>query len=47
MLAYFAQQGIEAFYPEVVITFEVRDPAVPYHVPVLLSPHGYTTYRSM
>jgi 5-hydroxyisourate hydrolase len=38
-------QGQECFYPEVVIQFLVRDPASHYHVPLLLSPYGYTTYR--
>lgn len=33
------------FYPEVVITFAVTDPAQHYHVPLLLSPFGYSTYR--
>lgn len=33
------------FFPEVVITFEVRDPQQHYHVPLLLSPFGYSTYR--
>ena len=33
------------FYPEVVITFEVADPAEHYHVPLLLSPFAYSTYR--
>lgn len=35
----------EAFFPEVVIVFRVADPAAHYHVPVLLSPFSYTTYR--
>jgi 5-hydroxyisourate hydrolase len=33
------------FFPEVKIAFNVRDPAEHYHVPLLLSPFGYTTYR--
>jgi len=33
------------FFPEVTITFNVRDTSVDYHVPLLLSPFGYTTYR--
>jgi 5-hydroxyisourate hydrolase len=33
------------FYPEVSITFEVRDAAAHYHVPLLISPFGFTTYR--
>lgn len=35
----------DGFFPEVVITFEVRDPAQKYHVPLLLSRFGYSTYR--
>jgi len=37
-----AQQSI---YPEVAVQFLVRDPSVNYHLPLLLSPYGYTTYR--
>ena len=43
--SYFRAQGVETFYSEVSITFEVRNPAEHYHVPLLLSPWGYTTYR--
>lgn len=43
--AYFAAQDIEGFYPEVVVVFTIRDPTQHYHVPVLLSPFGYSTYR--
>ncbi len=42
---YFAANGVTAFYPEVVIAFEVTDPAAHYHVPLLLSPYAYSTYR--
>jgi 5-hydroxyisourate hydrolase len=42
---YFEQQGKEAFYPEVQITFMVRNPAEHHHVPLLLNPFGYSTYR--
>jgi 5-hydroxyisourate hydrolase len=36
----------QAFFPEVTITFTVADePGQHYHVPLLLSPFGYTTYR--
>jgi len=34
-----------SFYPEVTVVFEVSDPGQHYHVPLLLSPFGYTTYR--
>jgi 5-hydroxyisourate hydrolase len=43
--AYHAAQGVTGFYPEVTIAFEVRDPAQHYHVPLLLNPYGYSTYR--
>jgi 5-hydroxyisourate hydrolase len=33
------------FFPEVTITFNVRDVTAHYHVPLLLSPYGYSTYR--
>lgn len=35
----------EHFHPEIAIQFLVRDPTAHYHVPLLLSPYGYTTYR--
>jgi 5-hydroxyisourate hydrolase len=43
--AYFALHGLAGFYPEVSVVFEVTDPADHYHVPLLLAPWGYTTYR--
>lgn len=43
--AYFAAAGVEAFYPRVVVEFEVRDAGQHHHVPLLLSPYGYSTYR--
>ena len=43
--AYFTAQGVAGFYPEVVVAFEVTDPAGRYHVPLLLSPYAYSTYR--
>ncbi len=43
--AYFRALRVEAFFPEVRVAFEVRDPAQHYHVPLLLSPFGYSTYR--
>lgn len=42
--AYFAAQSVAPFYPFVEIVFEVRD-AESYHLPLLVSPFGYTTYR--
>ncbi len=44
--AWFAGQGLTAFYPEVVVAFTVGDePDEHFHVPLLLSPFGYSTYR--
>lgn len=43
--AYFAALGQTSFYPEVAIVFRVEDAAQHYHVPLLLSPFGYSTYR--
>jgi 5-hydroxyisourate hydrolase len=42
---YFTAQGSEGFYPQVTITFKLADPAQHYHVPLLLNPFGYSTYR--
>lgn len=42
---YFRTQGIETFYPEASIVFHVRDANQHHHVPLLLSPFGYSTYR--
>lgn len=42
---YFAAMGSSAFYPEVDVVFEIADPEQHYHVPLLLSPYGYSTYR--
>jgi 5-hydroxyisourate hydrolase len=43
--AYFKARGSATFYPEVSITFEMTDRAEHYHVPLLLSPFAYSTYR--
>ncbi len=43
--SFFAARHVTGFYPEVVITFEITDPAGNYHVPLLLSPYAYSTYR--
>lgn len=42
---YFAAHSQTGFYPSVAIDFEVRQPEQHYHVPLLLSPYGYSTYR--
>lgn len=45
--AYFGERGVKTFFPEVEVKFLVRQEAKGehYHVPVLLGPFGYTTYR--
>lgn len=42
--AYFEKQAAAGFYPVVEIIFQIRD-AEHYHIPLLLNPFGYTTYR--
>jgi 5-hydroxyisourate hydrolase len=42
---YHGAQNIEAFYPVVEISFQVRTGESQFHIPLLLSPNGYTTYR--
>jgi|SRR4051812_27050192 5-hydroxyisourate hydrolase len=42
---YFAKNAATCFFPEVTITFAVRNANEHYHVPLLLSPFGYSTYR--
>jgi 5-hydroxyisourate hydrolase len=43
--SYYATQKIETLYPVVEVTFQVQDGESHFHVPLLLSPNGYTTYR--
>lgn len=43
--AYFSSRGAECFYPFVAVVFAVTSGAEHYHVPILLSPYGYSTYR--
>lgn len=42
---YFKSTGTEAFYPSVTILFRIKNAAEHYHVPLLLNPFGYSTYR--
>lgn len=42
---YAQARGVPTFYPEVQVAFEIKDPDQHYHVPLLLSPFGYSTYR--
>jgi 5-hydroxyisourate hydrolase len=43
--AYFRARGAATFYPEVTVTFEMTGRDEHYHVPLLLSPFAYSTYR--
>jgi 5-hydroxyisourate hydrolase len=43
--SYYAAQKIEGLYPLVQITFAAKQGEERFHIPLLLSPHGYTTYR--
>lgn len=43
--AWFAHQDRETFFPEVVLSFAVREPEEHHHVPLLLAPFAYSTYR--
>jgi 5-hydroxyisourate hydrolase len=43
--SYYDTQKIQALYPVVEVTFQVRDGETQLHIPLLLSPNGYTTYR--
>lgn len=42
---YMNAQGNPVFYPEVNIHVQLLDPGAHYHIPLLLSPYGYSTYR--
>jgi 5-hydroxyisourate hydrolase len=44
--AYFRAWNMEGFYPLVEVVFEVRDLSQPYHIPLFLSPYGYSTYKA-
>ena len=43
--SYFAMQKMVALYPVVEITFQAQQDESHFHIPLLLSPNGYTTYR--
>lgn len=42
---YFEKLGTQSFYPHVTIDFKVAAPGEHYHVPLLLNPFGFSTYR--
>ncbi len=43
--AYFSEKNIETFFPKAVIHFSIRDIDQHYHIPLLISPFAYSTYR--
>ena len=43
--AYFRSVGLEGFYPYIPVVFDLKEPNLHYHIPLLLSPYGYSTYR--
>jgi hydroxyisourate hydrolase len=45
LAGYFLAQGQKTFYPTATIVFEITNPKEHHHVPLLLSPYGYSTYR--
>ncbi|EFO92432.1 hypothetical protein GCK72_014939 [Caenorhabditis remanei] len=42
---FYKNKGIDSFYPYVEVVFQINDPTQHYHVPLTLSPWGYSTYR--
>lgn len=42
---YLSDSGRKGFYPQVPVIFEITAPDEHYHVPLLLNPYGYSTYR--
>lgn len=42
---YFSSQAVHPFHPYVSIAFRVQDQSQHYHIPLLVSPYGYATYR--
>jgi 5-hydroxyisourate hydrolase len=43
--SYHSAQGVQGLYPLVFVAFSVREGEVRFHLPLLLGPYGYTTYR--
>src|SRR5437588_11367080 len=43
--SYQSDNHVETLFPVIEITFRIRDGESQFHLPLLLSPHGYTTYR--
>ena len=42
---YFKKVGRDTFFPEIPVIFEVKNADQHYHIPLLLSPYGFSTYR--
>ncbi len=42
---YYRKVGHETFFPEIPVIFEVKNTEQHYHIPLLLSPYGFSTYR--
>ncbi|AHD23209.1 MULTISPECIES: hydroxyisourate hydrolase [Rhodococcus] len=42
---WFSRRGVASFYPEVTVTFRIPEGSSHFHVPLLLSPYSYSTYR--
>ena len=43
--SYFLLKSVECFFPQITVSFVVKDPTEHYHVPLLLTAFGYSTYR--
>ncbi|SRR6266852_2891676 len=43
--AYFRSRNVQGFYPSITVVFQVRDATQRHHIPLLLTPYGYSTYR--
>lgn len=44
-MSHYGDTDAQPFFPEIDVVFQVRDPSIHYHVPVVVSPYGYSTYR--
>ena len=42
---WFAAEKVDGFYPEVTVVFAIEDGMTHYHIPLLISPYAYSTYR--
>lgn len=43
--SYFSSHGVKSIFPTVVVVVEISDTSQHYHIPLLVSPYGYSTYR--